>query len=345
MSKNSKKHGGHGEGHHGGGWTEIVGLDVAGPGDTLAPDATTIDMRLKISGLAGDDMITGGNNRDKIWGGDGADTISGGGGNDKIWGGLGDDKIDGNAGNDHIWGGEGNDIINGDDAAVAAPVAAKSSDGSMKVGNNDRIWGGAGDDIINGNQGSDRIWGGAGNDTINGDDAAVVPPVAAKSSDGAVMATNNDRIYGGAGNDTINGGEGNDRLEGGSGDDIVNGDAGNDSLRGGEGVDKLDGGAGNDILRGGSGDDSLTGGDGNDVFKFSGISGHDTITDFKIANLDASVSTDRIDIQSFGITDVTAFLAGIVYDAAGATITLDANTSITVTGAAAASLVAADFII
>ncbi len=84
-----------------------------------------------------------------------------------------------------------------------------------------------------------------------------------------------------------------------AGDDVVFGGAGGDSLTGGDGYDRLyggadndtlDGGAGADKLKGDTGDDTLTGGAGADHFVFaayasegSGFSGHDTITDFNVA--------------------------------------------------------------
>ncbi|MDE2446850.1 MAG: hypothetical protein KGO94_11760, partial [Alphaproteobacteria bacterium] len=87
----------------------------------------------------------------------------------------------------------------------------------------------------------------------------------------------------------------------GKGDDIVFGGAGDDFIAGGNGANRLYGGFGNDILIGGNdtdkivgggGDDLMTGGGGKNEFVFSayadegsGFDGHDTITDFKPADV------------------------------------------------------------
>lgn len=65
-------------------------------------DAT---LKLKIRGLAGDDVI---------YGGAGNDRIDAGRGNDRVYGGGGADKLKGGSGNDFIVGGAGNDDIDGD---------------------------------------------------------------------------------------------------------------------------------------------------------------------------------------------------------------------------------------
>jgi serralysin len=61
-------------------------------------------------------------------------------------------------------------------------------------------------------------------------------------------------------------------LDGGDGDDILWSGAQNDVLIGGNG---------NDILNGGPGDDFISGGLGEDQFKFVGLFGNDTITDWE----------------------------------------------------------------
>ncbi|MBL96165.1 MAG: hypothetical protein CMF70_12780, partial [Magnetovibrio sp.] len=100
----------------------------------VGPQAMTLE------GVAGNDILTGG---------DGADTIDGALGDDTIDGGAGDDTIYGQEGADDISGGTGDDMI----------------DGGL---DNDMITAGAGDDTVYGSSGDDTIMGGAGDDTIDG---------------------------------------------------------------------------------------------------------------------------------------------------------------------------------
>ena len=79
---------------------------------------------LRISGLAGDDTIEavgnfdirlrldGGEGNDLIVGGSAADWLSGGAGNDAIYGGPGNDEIDGGSGDDILSGEAGDDTTN-----------------------------------------------------------------------------------------------------------------------------------------------------------------------------------------------------------------------------------------
>jgi Ca2+-binding RTX toxin-like protein len=64
-----------------------------------------------VSGLGGDDRLTGSAAADLLEGGDGNDTIEGGMGDDVLRGGDGDDILNDFAGNDLIEGGAGNDTI------------------------------------------------------------------------------------------------------------------------------------------------------------------------------------------------------------------------------------------
>jgi Ca2+-binding RTX toxin-like protein len=60
-----------------------------------------------------------------------------------------------------------------------------------------------------------------------------------------------------------------------------------EAIAGTSGNDTLSGTSGNDILTGGSGDDALTGGLGADTFIWNaGNTGHDTVSDFSVAQND-----------------------------------------------------------
>ena len=88
--------------------------------------------RFDISGLGGDDKITGGKLND---------ILRGGGGNDVMKGEAGSDKMQGGAGNDVLFGGDGKDFLNG----------------------------GSGVDFLNGNGGDGEMTGGGGTDNFQVD--------------------------------------------------------------------------------------------------------------------------------------------------------------------------------
>ncbi len=64
-----------------------------------------------ISGLDGNDIITGGAGDDELSGDDGDDDVTGGAGNDYLSGGSGDDTLIGGDGSDSLEGGEGDDFL------------------------------------------------------------------------------------------------------------------------------------------------------------------------------------------------------------------------------------------
>jgi hypothetical protein len=122
-----------------------VGTD--GDDEYTAPEGS----RDLIIGLAGNDVLSGGDRRDVIKGNAGNDAIDGGGAMDIIRGGLGDDRLAGGARPDWIFGGPGNDGINGQQGR-------------------DTIRAGRGDDLIVANDGQrDRIYCGPGRDAVKAD--------------------------------------------------------------------------------------------------------------------------------------------------------------------------------
>ena len=134
---------------------------------------------------------------------------------------------------------------------------------------------------------------------------------------------------------------GNDTLSGGKGKDYLDGGAGNDLLKGGAGADTLIGGAGADTLIGGKGNDVLTGGKGRDTFVFESGSGHDIITDFQ----GGPGKGDVISFTSGQFSNFKNVLAHAENNANGdAVITIDANTTITLTGFGVEDLHKSDFL-
>jgi Ca2+-binding RTX toxin-like protein len=109
----------------------------------------------------GDDVISGGSERDSLYGDAGADTLSGDDGDDEVFGQADNDSLSGNAGNDTLNGGVGSDTLFGnddDDVLFGFAFAAAG------VAEADSLYGGAGNDTLVGGLGNDTMFGGLGND-------------------------------------------------------------------------------------------------------------------------------------------------------------------------------------
>lgn len=91
-----------------------------------------------VSGLGGDDVLSGSRRTDALFGGDGNDTLDGANGDDALFGGIGNDTLLGGAGRDFLRGDAGDDVLAG----------------------------GQGNDFLSGGAGVDRIDGGNGHDTF-----------------------------------------------------------------------------------------------------------------------------------------------------------------------------------
>jgi Ca2+-binding RTX toxin-like protein len=123
-----------------------------------------------IDARGGDDLILGGDTtRDAA---DAADTIFGGAGLDRAYGAGGGDSLFGGDGDDTLSGGFGNDILDGGNGADRLEAGL----------DNDTVYGGDGNDVVSGDEGHDTVYGGAGADRI-------------RALGGA------DDLYGGAGDD------------------------------------------------------------------------------------------------------------------------------------------------
>ncbi len=113
---------------------------------------------------------------------------------------------------------------------------------------------------------------------------------------------------------------------------LLDGLGGNDILVGSYQDDILLGGEGDDILTGGGGNDSMTGGGGGDIFVFSlaSNSGHDTLTDFDLAN-DVLRFEDVFDVDSDGL-DLGDVVSGVNVDNGHSTLELANGGFITLQG-------------
>ncbi len=209
-----------------------------------------------ITGVGGDDVMSGGTSTDVLSGGIGVDQLYGDAGNDTLYGGAdidvlygdaGDDTLDGGAGNDYFLGGTGNDVAIGgagddffeirDSGDVFVEAAGEGYDfaaiylsSAYTLGDNvERI-------MVLGAGGT--VTGGATNDVMTG----------STSTDVLSGSAGVDQVYGDAGTDTLYGGADNDVLYGADGDDTLHGDSGNDILIGGIGNDTAFGGTGDDYF-------------------------------------------------------------------------------------------------
>jgi Ca2+-binding RTX toxin-like protein len=242
---------------------------------------------LEVYGLAGKDIIQGGNAANKLYGHDGDDVITGGNVADTIEGGAGNDIIAGRSGANILAGDDGNDTITGgsdvdtitgglgDDLITAGDGDDVSVDGGE---GNDTFFGGTADD------GSDTYLCGAGTDTVSyvSRTLAVTALLNGAAGSGEGGATENDtlgtvgvagvdceNLVGGKGINTLTGNAGNNTLTGNVAADLFYGLAGNDVINGGDGADTLEGGDGNDTLNGEAGDDLMfegTASNGGDIF-------------------------------------------------------------------------------
>jgi Ca2+-binding RTX toxin-like protein len=247
-----------------------------------------------VFGGTGDDVLTGGAERDTLYGQGGSDVLDGGEAADDLhgedpgaFGGtLSDNHLRGGPGDDALTGGDGADVLEGEDGADELKGGA-GADSLLGGAGDDRLTGGDGDDVLSGGEGSDEVGRPAGldplvpvpdrgNDVLDGgpgDDA--LDPGAGPDSAGDA-----DRVAGGPGRDTVSysrrsvpiaaakddladdgvAGEADaieadvERIVGGAGNDSIVGGPGDDDIDGGPGNDRIDGLGGRDLLNGGAGD-------------------------------------------------------------------------------------------
>ncbi|MDB5469292.1 MAG: hypothetical protein JWR84_852, partial [Caulobacter sp.] len=272
-------------------------------------------------GLAGDDLLDGGDLSDLLYGGDGADNLLGGGGGDIMYGDAGDDVLDGGDGADKLFGGTGADNLNGG-------TGNDRMDGEANV---DTLRGGAGNDTLDGGLGADFMYGGADNDIYIVDDANDQTIELANDGYDIVRTTltwtlganlealqlqgaTNAGATGNADANNLQGNDGANRLDGGAGVDTINGNLGDDIIVGG---------LGNDLLRGGAGV-------GADVFvvahAFGGVLETDTVYDY---DSDDVIDLSGIDAIAGGLDDAFT-VVGAFSKAAGQMIVVieGANTVI-----------------
>jgi Ca2+-binding RTX toxin-like protein len=236
--------------------------DIIGTGNELANIIEANNAGNELSGLDGNDTISGGNGNDDIFGDDGNDTLNGGAGNDFLFGGDDNDTLNGNDGDDTLIGGSGNDALNGGDGNDNFDGEAGEGDDKMTGGKGDDTYfvESAKDAVIEiANQGKDTV-----NSFISHTLSANVENLNLVAGAGDINGTGN------ALSNVIVGNDGKNRLDGGAGNDTIDGGGGNDTMLGGAGSDTMiwsPGGA-SDVMDGGTGIDTavVNGGGVNETF-------------------------------------------------------------------------------
>lgn len=293
-----------------------------------------------------------------IFGLAGADVLRGGNGNDRLFGGRGPDTLYATSGVDYLLGGPGNDtyviqgpfqtgavfqIIEEQDAGTdlikinAVLVTFYMPDNVERVevnstvsffwgneaGNlidarkvvapmsifglegNDTIYGGSSWDLIDGGPGADEMIGGAGIDTYYVDNRHdVVTEDPANTDSDQVISTVSYRLGAGVESLALLGSA--RAAVGNELDNILNGNGQNNVLRGLDGVDYLTGRNGNDRLVGGAGDDLLLGGRGSDILYGSGGQDIFVFLSYLDTGTTASTADDIRDFEPGDVIDLTA---------------------------------------
>lgn len=277
-----------------------------------------------------------------------ADILHTGTGDDTLFGGGGDDWLDSGAGRDRVDGGAGNDTWQANLSAATTAIALNlntvsaylgtgrvshfegmvvtTGSGADRITNHataglgDTIAAGAGNDIVTMTMGgADSVAGGAGGDrlivtydvTTNGVWLTDLRPDAA----GGYVGT----IDGMGGNDL--------RFTGIEMISFTDRSGGDDIIRLGGGADTIAAGGGSDILAGGAGADRF-------LFDRLSNEGADRIEDFGLGG-------DRIVLAGGSMADVAIASVNSGHDTL---ITLDCGTTILLTGVAASTVNAADFL-
>ena len=140
------------------------GDDLFSVGDESDPMPPQL-LETIIGAGAGNDVVIGGNSRNRILGEDGRDVLAGGDAADRLVGGDGRDGLIGFGEDDLIWGGDGADAIfafGGDDILRGQT----GSDTLIAGRGDDRLLGGRKADLLFGGKGIDHMLGGAGHDRL-----------------------------------------------------------------------------------------------------------------------------------------------------------------------------------
>ncbi|UCH48816.1 MAG: VCBS domain-containing protein [Betaproteobacteria bacterium] len=228
---------------------DITGTEFSDKGeDPQYPALVGTEIRDRINGLAGNDVLIGLGGDDVLDGGSGADTMQGGTGDDSYLVDALDEVIDAEG---------SNSIKFVDDTSLGAVQVIRTVD--------------LGDEYFGVYVGSHGI-------------VAIDPaqPAFDSFSFGDETTVNYEELLGARffeAQSLVGSDEADDSIVGHAGNDQLIGLGGSDVLLGYDGEDVLDGGAGNDVLDGGGGRDELIGGAGADIYLLYAGSGNDRIVE------------------------------------------------------------------
>ncbi|MDH6059494.1 hypothetical protein NWP17_03425 [Chrysosporum bergii ANA360D] len=155
------------------------------------------------------------------------------------------------------------------------------------------------------------MFGGSGNDTLYGDGLLLDNSTA--GNDEFDANTNFGGLYGGAGDDTLYG-DGLSLKNSTAGNDTLYGQDGNDTIYG-DGLSLINSTPGNDVLWGGPGNDILYGDAPTIAYGFVQVYGADRFIfapgDKQDTIMDYQQGRDKLDLTSFGVTNLTNLNADI----------------------------------
>lgn len=249
----------------------------------VVPGALKANVRLKIEGDSGNNLLEGTRHDDKIIGRAGDDELFGRKGGDILKGGPGFDVLDGGKGADVMDGGTGGDVYYVDNKGDVVSEKHQGPAGGL-----DAVYSTISYSLAKARGIEALVLEGTDNLKATGN-----------ALDNWLLGNDGNNVLRGlAGNDVLYGFDGDDKLLGGSGDDEMWGDEGDDTLKGGKGDDELHGGIGDDVLKGGKGDDELHGGIGSDIL--IGGPGSDHFVYSRAEDSDGVTSMDVIQGFDFG---------------------------------------------
>jgi Ca2+-binding RTX toxin-like protein len=258
-----------------------------------------MELDWNISGGAGNDKLTAGDEDDYVNGGLGNDTLYGLDGDDHLFGGEGQDVMYGGAMADKLEGEEGSDWLSGD---AGNDLLIGDLD-YLGMGWNDTLVGGAGADTMKGGLGNDTYYvdnagdvvsevvvGGynyeGGIDTVMVSMASYTLPMWLENGQVDPARTAATKIVGNVMANNLRGGNGADTLEGGDDDDT------------------LDGGAGNDRMAGGADDDIYVVGEAGDVVVELAGQGTDLVQSY-LSNYTLPANVENVQLYFAGNANAT----------------------------------------
>jgi len=271
----------------------LAGADTYATVTVTGGDNDKVKNIENVIGTAGNDIITGNSDNNRLEGRDGNDIIKGVAGNNELYGGTGNDTIYSGTGNDSIDGGTGENTVHYGEATSGVTVDLSSSSAQTVGGGMgidtlvdiQNIVGSAYDDLFYTDYTkSNKFDGGANTSIVNGDTVSYANLKADLDGSNYTGESAFDNIFMDLGN--ISGGYASVDIRDNDGSNNIRlvatdylrnikniiSSSGNDTLYGDSGANTLKGGLGDDTLMGRGGNDYLDGEGGNNTVSYSYVS-------------------------------------------------------------------------